>query len=817
MDINKVLMEYDNMFGVHTMEEIEDFLVRTLDKAYEEQDEYSALSLMNEMVGFYRDTCQKEKGLSICSRLIALMNKLNLGGTIDYATSLINVANAYRAFGLFDKSLEAFEDVERIYRDKLPAGEFNYASLYNNWSLLYQEMNDFESARSMLMKALSVVDLFPKAVIQRANTRTNLAATLLRLNAMDEALRYLSEALDIYEADGGRDFHYSAALSAMGDALYMQSEFDRSAEFYKKAMQELDKHIGRTEAYARVEKNYLNAVKQAEEARSGQRNRVQKSSVQSDEAAENDIFTSNPHIYNNNMERCLAFYEMYGAPMIHEQFGEYEDRIAVGLVGEGSDCFGFDDSISADHDYGVGFCMWLKDEDYDRIGFALHKVYERLVLEHGKEFIDVNTVNNADKFIDGRRGVFRIYSFYEELTGVNVRNYQMSEQEWLCVSENKLATATNGMVFRDDEGIFTGIRESLKAYYPRRVWLLRIAQRLHDFSQCAQSNYGRMMARCDYVTASICVADGMRYAMELAYLLDRSYAPYYKWLRKGMSRLNVLREIVPILDNISVMGSQEDAWHNIYNPYEINREDRIVVMFEDVAAWLLDELNRQGIVRGSDTFLDVYVNGIVETAMMKKEELIEQIVGAEWKQFDTVKNEGGRADCQDDWNTFSLMRKSQYMAWNEELLASYLRDLEEADKDGWNLIMEKYARMMKSTAPERYAELEGKLPKRDEERLAIQEEIIRIQVAWMEDFASKYPKMARNARSIHTAEDNPFNTSYETYLRGELGTYSDDTFLLYGRFIVEIQASGRNLAYMIMENTAELYGYKSVEDAESRL
>ena len=130
---------------------------------------------------------------------------------------------------------------------------------------------------------------------------------------------------------------------------------------------------------------------------------------------------------------------------------------------------------------------------------------------------------------------------------------------------------------------------------------------------------------------------------------------------------------------------------------------------------------------------------------------------------------------------------------------------------------EKYARMMKSTTPEKYRELEKDLPVLDEQRIAIQEEIIKIQVGWMEEFAKKYPRMAGNARSIHTSEDTPFNTSYETYLRGELGTYSEETFLLYGRFITDLLKADRNLAYEIMEQTAKLYGYENIEAAEQAL
>jgi len=226
------------------------------------------------------------------------------------------------------------------------------------------------------------------------------------------------------------------------------------------------------------------------------------------------------------------------------------------------------------------------------------------------------------------------------------------------------------------------------------------------------------------------------------------------------------------------------------------------------------QMQAQNLIRPTGTFLENYITQILRGKTM---DLVEKIVELEWKQFDKVKNEGGRASCQDDYPTFSIMRKSQYLTWPEELLESLYGDLVSAENKGWNLIMEKYARMMESTTPEKYEELKKDLPVLNEERIAIQEEIIKIQVGWMEEFAAKYPKMAGNARSIHTSEDTPYNTSYETYLRGELGTYSENTFILYGRFITGLMKENRNLAYEIMRNTAKLYGYESVDEAEERL
>lgn len=859
MDINQVLTEYDNMFGVKGLDEIEAFLVEQIDKAYAEPDYYSAVTLLNEIIGFCRDTSQNEKGLKYCEQDLELMREMGLEGSVEYATSLLNVANAYRAFGKWEDSLTLYQQTQEIYQKKLPAGEFNYASLYNNWSLLYQEMQDFDNARIMLEKALEVVSGYPDAVMPIATTHCNLAVTLLRLyqekqakEIYTQAVFHLQKALEIHERDGGQDMHYSGVLSAMGDALYLERRYGEAAEYYAKAMKELEKHVGRTEAYDRVAENYATAVRLSTET-------LNRLGAGQQELKEDE----KPEAGQGNLACSRWFYEKYGAPMIHEMFPEYEHRIAVGMVGEGSDCFGFDDEISKDHDYGIGFCMWLLPEDDRQIGEALQKEYDRLLEEYRQRLINSRgyEADIIELFLKKRRGVFKIHAFYEELLGTgaiwNVQEDGSKQPEdgggcngnkksqkvegrwqrqplrddvWQLLPEERLATAVNGEVFRDDLGMFTAIREQIRAYYSDEIRGKRMAEKLHEFSQYAQSNYSRMMARKDYVTADICVADGMKAAMELCYLLDRVYAPYYKWMRKGMETLGrrsaAPHKIIKLLDRISGLGLQAEAWKNVaYDPVKVNHEDQIMAAFDQIAEELLDEMERQGLAQrrvsmdGQPPFLENYIGDVLgrKVSAMSKEEYVEKIVALEWKQFDKVENEGGRADCQNNWNTFSIMRKSQYLTWTEELLASFYQDLMEAEEKGWNLITEKYARMMESTAPEKYAGLEKDLPKRSEERVAIQEEIIKIQVGWMEEFADKYPKMAGNARSIHTSEDTPYNTSYETYLRGELGTYSEETLILYGRFIVSVQQAGKNLAYEIMNQTALLYGYESVEDAEEKL
>ena len=776
MNIQSILTTYDAMFGKYALSDIEAYLYENIEKAKQQSETGILFTLLNEMIGFCRDTTQKDKALKYCTELLLLLEAMKLEGSIEYATSLLNIANAYRAFGLLEESLELFGCVEQIYKDKLDAKDFGYANLYNNWGLAYQEIEDYEKAKEVLRKALAVVDSYEEAVIPQATTRTNLAATLLQLGTEEdykEAIMYLQHAVHIHEENGGQDFHYGATLVAMGDAYCFQKDFSKAAKSYEAGLREIEKHTGKNDNYIRVLEKYNYAKSQC----------------------------SGANEWRSNLERSREFYETVGKEMIHTHFPEWENRIAVGLVGEGSDCYGFDDEISMDHDYAVGFCMWLTDADYEKIGPALQEEYDKL--------------SKNENRLKYRRGVFRVNDFYNQLLESSADFEKEFSLDYQKVEEFQLAQATNGIVFRDDMGVFSNIREKLLAYYPENVWRGKLAQSIHEFSQYAQSNYARMMARRDELTAKICVSKAIESTMDLIYLLSRTYAPYYKWKKKGLEKFPLSKKILPLLEKLSRLPSQSEVWNNVtYHASLIHKEDKCVELFEQIAKELLEELKRQELVSGEDVFLESYIKQILEGKNM---DIIEKIVALEWKQFDRVKNEGGRADCQDDFQTFSIMRKSQYLTWTEELLHSFYQDLVIAEQKGWNLIMEKYARMMKSTNPEKYMSFEKDLPAITEERNAIQEEIIKIQVAWMEEFAEKYPKMAGNARSIRTSEDTEFNTSYETYLRGEMGTYSESTFVLYSGFIVSMLKQNRNLAMEIMENTAKLYGYDSLKRAERRM
>ena len=781
MNMDEIFAEIDRLYTANAGQKVEEFILEKLNEAARTGDENAMIQLLNELIGHYRETSEFDKMKVFAEKLMAILEGSSLKGSLAHATSLLNVANAYRAAGLLKESNVLYQEVKKYYDANVAPDSMLYASLLNNMSLLFQEMGDYESAADCLERALGISLLYPECRIEQATTYANLAETLLKLGRLDEAEEHLEKSFSLFEEDEEPDYHYSAALSAMAEIKYLKKEYALSVKYYEDAAREIKKCVGASRAYEITVQNMENARAKIDEKESGK---------------------SDGSRHLSGLELSRRFYLEYGKPMIHELFPEYEDRIAAGLVGGGSECFGFDDEVSTDHDFGPGFCLWLKGKDYKKIGRKLQKEYDALP----KNFMGYERLGteNAGK----RTGVFQIGKFYKNLTGI--KGVPETEEEWLYTEDSAFAHAVNGEVFYDGLGVFSAIRDEIKKYYPESVWRRKIARCASLMSQSGQYNYPRMLKRGDMVTASVYLSDFMKYSMQMLYLLNKQFAPYQKWLYRGLDRLERTGEIKRLLDEIADAGAGAET---------------VSPAVENICTQVLEMLKDLGLSEGDDNYLDHHAARIVcgntgerkEERRMTKDALIDKIVNLEWKAFDKVQNQGGRASCQDDLQTFSIMRKSQYMLWTEEMLESFIADFEAADAKGWNLITEKYGRMEETTAPGEYEKIRDSLPEISDEKKQIIEAIVAIQVGMMEEFAKEYPKAAGEARSIHTAEDTPVNTSYETYLRGEISTYSDETLALYGRFVAAAASEGRNIAEETITNSALMYGYASLDDMEKKL
>lgn len=784
IDIEEFRGGLDFLFEQNRISEVEPYLESALVRAIEDNNDAAVIFILNEMIGFYRETCEYDKSVMYGEKALMILENAEETGSIPYATTKLNLANALRAAGRLEESLEHYLQTEAIYKSLLVPEAFDFASLYNNMSLLFQEMGDYEGAIGYLERSMEILESYPDRRFELAVTHANLGNSMIGLYGEkpgeadingpfgDRIHKHLTEAVNLFHERNENGAHLAAALCGLGDLEALRGDTKEALRFYISSMEAIDRNLGRIEYYYRVKDKYDALLTRA---------------------GDEDI----PDAARSGLEICRRYFNEKVFPMIEKEYPELVGHFAAGLFGEGSDAYGYDDLVSRDHDWGPGTVILINDRGlFDRYGQSLTDSLIRLGEETG-EFMgfapDISSISM------GRRGVFWTDDYYRDVMGGEDFRYIMAP-------EYQVAAAVNGEVFYDPEQTATSVRKDLDGYFPENIYKRNLMQECALFSQELQYNYLRSKRRKDELTAEMMLSDGLKHAARIRFILAKRYIPHDKWLYRGLKDIDA--KAYEYTTNIYRMsldapGQDQDPTDALMRP--------VMDEIDAYSLYLQDIMVEQGLISRTRRYMEDIISEL------NKEELVRRVVEDEWRAFDKVKNEGGRADCQDNWNTFNIMRSSQYMAWDADMLARYAEDFENSMRAGWNPITEKYARMEESTAPEAYARIADSLPAVDERKRQIIEEIVGIQVAWMEEFAAEYPKMAGNARTIHTEDDTEYDTSYETYLRGEITTYSDEMLLMYAQFVIRLHREGRNLAYMIMENTARLYGYASLNDAEGSL
>jgi len=273
------------------------------------------------------------------------------------------------------------------------------------------------------------------------------------------------------------------------------------------------------------------------------------------------------------------YYYEHGERMVTAKFSQYQARIAVGLVGDGSECYGFDDEISRDHDWGPGFCLWLGSKDYAAIGRDLQLEYENLP-QSFKGFKRLTS-----QWGKGRVGVFEIGAFYKKFIGLP--HAPATFDQWLYIPENYLAACTNGKVFFDPLGEFSRIRTEILNFFPDDVRLAKIAAKCMSSAQSGQYNYQRSVRRNERYAAQYAETKFLSDIISLVFLLNRRYAPFYKWAHRAVRKLPLLGEFLYVRV-AEVLASVYERKHGI---------------IEDICAEVINTLKKEGLTDSESDFL----------------------------------------------------------------------------------------------------------------------------------------------------------------------------------------------------------------------
>ena len=275
------------------------------------------------------------------------------------------------------------------------------------------------------------------------------------------------------------------------------------------------------------------------------------------------------------MQLSKDYYQVYGEPMLREQFPELFPYLAAGLTGSGSECFGYDDEVSRDHDFEPGFCLFLPGEDVvDRkTAFQLERAYAKLPKEFGGVTRPVMQPAGG-----ARRGVLRTADFFVEKTGA--ADGVLTMQQWLTVPSSALAEAVNGEIWMDGYGEVTRIREQL-ACWPEDVRKKKLAGQILLMAQSGQYNYTRCIRHGEEAAAQLAVTEFVKSTMEAVFLINKAYIPYYKWSFRAMRALPKLALEAELLEFLLTTGNEQSMAEEKYD------------VIEGIASDVIEELQEQ--------------------------------------------------------------------------------------------------------------------------------------------------------------------------------------------------------------------------------
>lgn len=277
------------------------------------------------------------------------------------------------------------------------------------------------------------------------------------------------------------------------------------------------------------------------------------------------------------IELAREYYKRFGEPMLRERFAHLLPHIAVGLAGSGSECMGYDDEISRDHDFEPGFCIFLPEEDVvdRREAFILSRAYDTLPQAFmGFSRSAVSPVGGS------RHGVIRTGDFLQQRLGC--RDGVLPLRAWLSVPEQYLAEVIGGELFFDGSGRLTRLRRELSCM-PQAVRAKKLAGELLLMGQAGQYNYSRCLRRGDTAAAQLAAYEFAGRAMHVAFLLEGVYMPYYKWQFHALRRLPRLGGLAEALEQV------------ICTPNDPDRAEKKQARMEEISARICACLRADGL------------------------------------------------------------------------------------------------------------------------------------------------------------------------------------------------------------------------------
>ncbi|MGI6264656.1 MAG: tetratricopeptide repeat protein [Acutalibacteraceae bacterium] len=236
----RIIEKMDDYMSRRDYAGAERHLLYWLEEARLGRDQRGELMLRNELVGHYRKAGDKDKAVENAARALELLDELAFAGTVSAATTYVNVATAYNAFGMNEPSLELFEKAKAVYESVPRTAPQLLGGLYNNMALVLVQLERFEEAFALYDKALSVMAAVPGGALEQAITYLNMADAVRLQTGMEQGEGRIFELVDkawelLDGFAGPRDGYYAFVCEKCAPSFSYYGYFMAASELTKRS------------------------------------------------------------------------------------------------------------------------------------------------------------------------------------------------------------------------------------------------------------------------------------------------------------------------------------------------------------------------------------------------------------------------------------------------------------------------------------------------------------------------------------------------------------------------------------------------------
>lgn len=242
--IGRILAKLDSYLHKNDYTAAERHLLYWLSEAEATHDGHTELTLHSELMGLYRKLGRKEEALACVDAALALIERLGIGEQVGAATTLLNSATVFKAFGMAEKALPLFEQARTVMERELSPSDSRLGGLYNNMGLALVDLGRFSEAKTLYQKAMEIMAQNEGGELEVAITELNLAnaaeAELGALEAEEQIGAYLDSAAARLDSHAPQDGYYAfvcekcaSVFGYYGRFLYERELTERARRIYE--------------------------------------------------------------------------------------------------------------------------------------------------------------------------------------------------------------------------------------------------------------------------------------------------------------------------------------------------------------------------------------------------------------------------------------------------------------------------------------------------------------------------------------------------------------------------------------------------------